>query len=93
MDGLFSFMWLKDRSLSLNPRLLETGYLNVMEKPSAGDGFLRPKEFHRGTQGKQPRQHRVKMLTHSCGSSVTRQSSPSLQRCQAGTKRSKGTWG
>lgn len=32
--------------------LLETGYLNMMEKSSPGDGFLRPKKFHRKWQWK-----------------------------------------
>lgn len=61
----FAFMWLKDRSLYWFSRLLETGYLNMMEKSSLGDGFLRPKEFHRKRQWKEPRQHQVKMLTSS----------------------------
>ncbi|XP_046920843.1 apolipoprotein L domain-containing protein 1 isoform X2 [Lynx rufus] len=56
----FAFMRLKNHSLYLSSRLLETGYGNGMEKSSPGDGFLPPEECHRKRRWKKPRQHRNK---------------------------------
>lgn len=53
-------MWLKNPSFCLSSRLLDPGYLNMMEKSSPGDGFQRPKEFHRKVWWKKPLQHRNK---------------------------------